>query len=482
MSSIAKFVTLCTLFWSFSSASQNVLDFERCLIRQGAIEIDAECASLERLENPEDSGGKTIQLAVVKLASRSQEPANDAFTLIQGGPGGSSVDLLISFSRALEQIRQKRDILVVDQRGTGRSNLLNCPEPDINQPATEPGQIKKLSRECLQGLDSDLRFYTTSVAVQDLDAVREAAGYPQLSIYGVSYGTRVAQHYLRKFPDKTRAVILDGVAHVGLNLAGGEIARRSQAAFESMAERCANDDSCQQKFGDIVAKFGELKTRLTAEPVMVSVPHPVNGEPTEKRLSQHDLFGVIRLMAYSTESNALLPLIISEAHAKNYHPLAAQTLMVGAEFFKTYAVAMNNAVVCAEDAPYVQSDDVLNLENTYFGSQMVEAMRATCEVFPRGVMDDDFLEPFQSDVPALILSGETDPITPPENGDKAAAMLSNSKHLVVPGHGHGVFARGCMPQLSSEFIEQASFVELQTGCLERERATPLFNSFSGANP
>ena len=455
------------------------LAFKRCLISQDAYQIDAQCASLARHENPNDANSKLIELSVVKLPSHSSKPTADAFTLIQGGPGSSSIDLLISYSNVLNGIRANRDILVVDQRGTGRSNVLTCPDMQAATDVIDPEKIKQLSQQCLDELDADPRFYTTSVAVQDLDAVRHAAGYEQFSLYGVSYGTRVAQHYLRRFPDKARAVILDGVTPVGLNLAGGEIARRSQAAFDQMAERCKTSAACNKQFGDISLKFKELRARLSQAPVTVSLLHPVSGELIDEELSEQDLYGVLRLMAYSTESNALLPMLISQAHAKNYIPLTAQTLMVGSEFSKDLAIAMSNAIVCTEDAPYVTASDVQGLDNTYFGNDMANSIAAMCEVFPRGVKDDDFFEPFDSDVPVFILSGETDPITPPENGEQAAKMFSNSKHLAVPAHGHGVFARGCALQLGSQFIKEGSFENLKTGCIKRERPMPFFNNNAG---
>ncbi len=459
----------------------NSLVFRRCLVSQRAQQIDAQCAKLTRLENPKDLNSRLITLSIMKLPSRSLTPKPDAFTLIQGGPGASSIDLAVNYSAVLEGIRAERDILVVDQRGTGRSNILPC----INMSEAEQinggdvEQIKKLSQVCLDALDADLRFYTTSVAVQDLDAVRHAAGYEQLSIYGVSYGTRVAQHYLRRFPEKTRAVILDGVSHIGLNLAGGEIARRSQSAFDQMAERCSLSEECHSQFGSIQMKFSQLRDRLSKAPVNVSLAHPVSGELTEKEFSEEELFGLLRLMAYSTESNALLPMLISQAHAKNYGPLVAQALMVGAEFSQGFAIGMSNSVVCAEDAPFVQAGDLQNLEATYLGKRMAESIAAMCEIFPRGVVDEDFFEPFDSDVPVLILSGETDPITPPENGDKALDMLSNAMHLIVPAHGHGVFHRGCVLQLGSEFIQKGSFESLDASCIERERAMPFFSNHAG---
>ncbi|MFT5572999.1 MAG: pimeloyl-ACP methyl ester carboxylesterase [Cryomorphaceae bacterium] len=475
---------LILLLISVESFAAPSLEFERCLATQGARQIDALCATLERAENPKQPDGKQIQLSIIKLPSRSAQPKADAFTLIQGGPGGSSISMAIAYDALLEGVRTDRDVLVVDQRGTGRSNILACPElePDSFIGDFDVDEIKKHSEACVQSIDSDLRYYTTSIAVQDLDAVRAAAGYPRLTIYGVSYGTRVAQHYLRRFEKNTRAVILDGVAHVGLNLAGGEIARQSQIAFDTLAKRCAESTECKDQFGDIKLKLGELLIRLDKQAVELRIADPISGEMVDKKLVAEDVLGVIRLMAYSTEQNALLPMLISYAHAGNYHPLAAQSLMIGEDFLKDYATGMNNTVMCAEDQPYVSAFDLTDLENTYLGDKMAQAIKAICSVWPRGPIDEDFHQPFSSSVPVLILSGETDPITPPSNGEYAHDMFSNSKHIIVPSHGHGVWTRGCVPQLSLNFIEQASFEDINTACIERENAMPFFNNTAGPKP
>lgn len=466
------------------SISAQTLSFDDCLISSGAQQIDAQCATLLRPEDPERPNGKTIDLSVIKLASHSSEPATDAFTIIQGGPGGSSIDLAVMYSGILDNIRSKRDILVIDQRGTGRSQILKCPLPpeETQLVVFDPALIRQQSKDCVASIDQDLRFYTTSVAVQDLDALRIAAGYSKLTVYGVSYGTRVALHYLRRFPEKSRAIVLDGVVDVGLNLAGGEIARRSQSAFDMLAERCSADESCRASFGDLKAKLAILLVTMEDQEYSVSLPDPVSGALTDKQVTKNDLLAILRLMAYSTEGSSLLPLVIAEAHDGNFAPLAAQSLMMGSDFFENYAVAMNNSVVCAEDAPYVENDDVQNLQDTYFGNSMAEAMRITCEEWPRGVMDSDFRTPFKSDVPVLILSGETDPITPPENGARAATMLENSKHIIVPAHGHGVMSRGCVTQLVLNFVQDSELSALNDSCVERERAMPFMLNTVGPKP
>ena len=460
-------------------------NFEPCRIQVNATEIDAECAVLTRPENPTKPKGKTVDLFVAKLPSLSSSPAADAFTIIQGGPGGSSIDLAVNYTAFLDIIRAKRDVIIVDQRGTGRSNKLSCDiDSDDSFASTfDPALTAKLTRECVAKLQNhDLSAYTTSVAVQDLEALREAAGYPQLSIYGVSYGTRVAQHYLRRFPRHTRTIIIDGVVDIGLNLAGAEIALRSQDAFNQMVVRCNKTPSCVDEFGDIAEQFAIVRQRLKSDNINASVPHPNTGEEQQISLNESHLLIAVRLMPYSTESLSLLPLLINSAYHGNYAPLATQSLLNTESIADGFAIGMHNSVMCTEDAPFVDSNAAQKASNTYFGSLMVDNMSITCQHWPQGIIDDDFLEPFDADVPVLILSGETDPVTPPANGERAAKMFSNSKHLIIPSHGHGVIARGCMPFLVKDFLNEANLDNINADCIQREKAMPFFVNTTGPKP
>lgn len=460
------------------------IDFKNCQVKLQAVEIDAECGTLTRPENPDQPDGRQIDLFVAKFASRAATPEADAFTMIQGGPGASSIDMAISMAPIVESIRAKRDVLIIDQRGTGRSNKLACAKIDDDEMIEfDPIKSAEYAKQCLtDNKQSDPRFYTTSIAVQDLDAVRHASGYTQLTVYGVSYGTRVAQHYLRRYPQNTRAIIIDGVAHVGLNLAGGEIARQSQHAFDGIADRCAANENCRTQFGDIRAKFKTVRERLIAQSVNVSLAHPNTGKFESKTINEQTLYASVRMLPYSTEGIALMPLMISQAYEGNYVPITAQTLMIGESIEDSFAMGMQNSVVCAEDYPFIQQSDTENLDDTYFGSTTIEATNAACTHWPRGVMDDDFHQAFDSEKPVLILSGETDPITPPSNGEIANKTFSNSKHIIVPAHGHGVIQRGCMPGLVRDFVENANLSELNTACIERERAMPFFVDSTGPNP
>ena len=484
----AQYAAAATLLFCLASAvhvNAQEFQFERCQIKHKAVEIDAECATLSRPENPDKPDGQLVNLFVAKLVSTSSEPAADAFTVIQGGPGGSSIDMAISYKQVLDIIRAKRDVLIVDQRGTGRSNILQCdiPEGQFLGAGFDRDLTLKLAKECEAKLNHrDLRYYTSSMAVQDLDAVREAAGYPQLTVYGVSYGTRVAQHYLRRYPDSTRALIIDGVADIGLNLAGSEIPRRSQDAFDAMVSRCNQTPACIEQFGDIALKFKELRQRLNDAPIELELPHPLSGEKIVHPASEYDLLAAVRMMPYSTEVLSLLPMLISQAHSGDYTLLATQGIRITDSFASDFATGMHNSVVCTEDVPFVAENAVAETVNTYFGRDMIDGLSTICEVWPKGFIDADFHHPFDSDKPVLILSGETDPVTPPANGERAANMFTNSKHLVVPSHGHGVIARGCMPFLIRDFVINVDLDDVNGDCIERERAMPFFIDNTGPRP
>ena len=469
---------------SYAQSIEQSLEFKRCTISSQAIELDAECATFTRPENPNDPDSRLIDLSVIKLSSWSPRPEPDAFTVIQGGPGASSIDLILGYSLVFDEIRKKRDIIVLDQRGTGRSNRLACSLGEDQGAQFDPALARQLAKACVEELsnNNDLRFYTTSIAVDDLEALRQASGYSQLNLYGTSYGTRVAQHYLRKYPKHTRSVVLDAVAPVGMNLAGGEIARRWEDSFIALNERCQQDAVCENIHGNLLESYRATQDRLAKEPISIEVPHPTSGKLTLVNLNEYSLLSALRLMAYSSEQRALMPLLLSQARQGDYRFLAAQLLQLQVMLQGSMAVGMHNAILCSEDAPFVTAQDQQRAKGTLFGETLSETLVAMCQVWPKGVVDQGFHQPFTSDVPVLLLSGETDPITPPANGETAAAMLGNGRHIVVPGQGHGVVMRGCMPKLVSLFIQDADLEAIDPSCIEREKPQPFFHSSSGPQP
>lgn len=449
-----------------------------------SLRLSARCGTLTVPENPDDPAGRQIdlRLAVIPAVSRSPEP--DPLFILAGGPGQAATETYVQISGAFQRIHQNRDIVLVDQRGTGGSNPLTCPASETGVDySADSEDTQRYLQECLQSLDADPAFYTTPLFAADLERVRQALGYGKINLYGVSYGTRSALTYLKMFPDSVRAVILDGVVPMQEPL-GIDVARDAQNAIDLILERCSTDAACSQAFPDIQQEFDELVAALREQPVEVSIVHPRSGEPVELSFSIEQLAVAVRLASYAPETAALLPLLIHKAGAEgDYGLLAALYLIVTEQLSDTIALGLNNTVLCSEDMPFMPLEEARRAgEGTYYGDLQIEALETACSVWPRGSIPADYKEPVQSSVPVLLLSGEVDPVTPPENAELAAQTLPNSLHLVAPGMGHNVIMRGCLPRVASDFIASGSVNGLDTDCVNEIVPSPFFVNFSGPLP
>ena len=478
----AQFLLLALLaptIWAATAEQAMILEDCTLAGSLGIARIEARCGSFTRPEDPADPDSTPIFLKVAVIPSLSPEPQPDAFTVINGGPGGSSLDLYADSARIFSTILRERDIVVLDQRGTGASNPLDCPELEAANFEYTPELIQASTRACLADLSAAPQFYTTSVAVQDLEALRIALGYTRLNVYGVSYGTRVAQHYTRRFPASVRTLIIDGVAPPQVPL-GPNAALNAQRTLDRLFARCAGDNACAGSFPDLEANLTALSDRLQAGPVDLEVAHPTTGIRESVSLNYTHLLLTLRMLSYAPETASLLPLIITEAEENgNFTPLASSALRIETELRGGIRFGMHNSVVCAEDVPFFGDLDIAALEQTYIGPEQVQSLQAICELWPRGPVDEDLREPLTVPVPTLILSGEEDPITPPAYGELAHESLPNSIHLVGTGQGHGVMSRGCFPRLISEFVDSGSLESLDTSCIDRLTHQPFFLNLMG---
>lgn len=468
------------------AARSTGLAFEPCELRGsgGQGRVDARCATFRVAENPEAPDGRQIELFVARIPALAPEPEADAVTLINGGPGASSVALYVDLEPVFAALRQRRDIVVLDQRGTGRSAPLECGNLEDATYEFDPDLIRRATAQCLEDISGDPRYYTTSMAVEDLEALRRALGYETWNLYGVSYGTRVAQHYLRRYPDAVRTVTLDGVVPPGLAL-GPDVAINAQRTLDDIVRRCAAADYCASAFPDLPGQLERLSTRLETDPVELDIAHPVTGRPQPMTLTYAHLAMTLRLLSYAPETASLIPLIVREAaERENYVPLAGQALRIEQQLAESISFGMHNSVVCTEDVPfYADLEGVWpTLQASYLGADQVRALQTICELWPGGLRHDDLGAPLASGKPVLLLSGEHDPITPPGYAEQAAAGLDTSLHLVAPGQGHGVVARGCLPQVYEDFVDTARVDDLDADCVGRLAADAFFIDLLGPPP
>ena len=452
---------------------------------RGAGSVAARCGELHVAENPDDPSGRQIALAVAVVPAVSTRAEPDPLFMIAGGPGQGARESFVPALGALGNIRNTRDVVLVDQRGTGDSQPLDCdmPEDALEDMDTPPEELAALARECLTTLPGDPRFYTTSVAVRDLDAVREALGYTRINLYGASYGTRVAQHYVRRYPDRVRAVVLDGVVPPGLAL-GPALATDAEVSLRKAFADCAAAPDCKQAFGDLDAAFDALRARLAEGPQQVRFTDPVTGEPREERFGRGELALAVRILSYAATSRALLPLLVHEAAGGNLAPLAAQAAMIAEQFEGMLAIGMHNAVSCTEDIPFIDAATVdrAALTRSYLGTTMLDGLQAMCAVWPRGVLDEDLRAPLASNVPALLFSGSADPVTPPSNATAAAKGFSQHVELVFAGQGHTQLGDPCAIGILRRFLQAGSATDLDTACVAQVRQPPFFLNFNGSAP
>jgi pimeloyl-ACP methyl ester carboxylesterase len=467
-----------------SSATPRSIEFQDCRLPHpaGLGSVAARCGSLVVPLDYANPQVNRLALHVAVVPSLDRRGGREPLFVIPGGPGQGAADFYAAYAGAFSEVARTRDIVLVDQRGTGRSNPLKCDFPEeFETGVTSPEAIRKLSSACRAGLNTRPEFYTTSVAIRDLEAVRAALGHPKIALYGVSYGTRVAQHYVRRHPEHVRVVVLDGVVPPDLPL-GPETPFHAQQALDLMFRRCAADAACNAAFPDLARRFDELRGRLAVAPVRLTLPDPATNVPQTVDFGSDHLIGAVRMLNYQTASTALLPLLIDRAAKGDYAPLASQLVMIGSMLEDQLAYGMNAAVVCSEDVPYFTPPDRDRLAKTYFGATQLDGLLALCEGWPRGVVDPDLSKPLRSDVPALLLSGEADPVTPPEGAARAARGFADSKHVVLRGQGHGQITVGCAPKLVARFIDAGTAKDLDVSCLDAAAPAPFFVDASGPAP
>jgi pimeloyl-ACP methyl ester carboxylesterase len=454
------------------------------------IRSEVQCGTIERALDPQQpaGGNKTIRLRIVVVPALARVKAPDAMFFLAGGPGQSAVAIAPMMTQLFARLNNRRDLVFVDQRGTGGSAPLDCPIDDdrLAPLADMMDQTRLLARlsACLAELQrrphGDLRFYTTSIAMADLDAVRAALGYPRINLVGASYGTRAALEYLRQFPQHVRRVLLDGVAPPDMVLPQS-FAVDNQAALEQVFDHCARDPACARRHPDLRGQWQALLARL---PLTVRLAHPVTGREEQVTIGAAGLASLVRAPLYAPALAAALPQALVEAAQGRFEALVGLGVALGGgSSALALAWGMHFAVVCAEDFPRL---DPAAAAPGAAGESFSGLYRRICPQLPRAAVPAAFYTVPPSPVPVLLLSGGADPATPPRHGERVARALgAKAQHLVVPQAGHGVMALGCARDLLQRFFvaEAESDALPQDGaCVQRiPRPLPYLGPAAGAS-
>jgi len=437
------------------------------------IREELRCGTYQVWEDREARRGRRIALNVVVLPALGPHPADDAIVYFAGGPGSAATreGRFLAEDKAL---RRRRDVLLVDQRGTGKSNSLDCDfyGPDSHAKGGDPKLLAgdlfppAAVRQCRDRLSrtADLRLYTTALGMDDVDEVRAWLGYPQVDLVGISYGTQAAQVYLRRHPGVVRSVMLEGVAPVD-ELIPLHHAYAGKRAIDLLFAECAADAACHAAFPRLAQELQAVMERIDRG-VKVRLPDARAGGTVEVVPSRGLIAEGLRFLGYGNAARKL-PLVVHQAFAGDMAQLVTVAVDRRSELDRILSMGMNFSVTCAEDLPFIDAATAARATaGTLLGDYRIREQKRVCAHWPRGSIPADAHRLVHSTVPVLLLSGERDPVTPPEFGERVARELPNSLHVVVPHSGHGSDAP-CLEGIYRRFVDRASVRGLDVSCVAK---------------
>ena len=442
--------------------------------RVAGLRNSVKCGVVQRALDPARPEGVRIDVHYVVVPAMARRKLPDPVFLIAGGPGQSAIDVAPQVMPLFSRLNNRRDIVFVDQRGTGQSAPLDCPDTkreSLGEQADNDTQMRQLMR-CKAVLlkkpyilaPADLGMFTTTIAMQDLDAVRQQLGATQIDLVGVSYGTRAVLEYMRQFPNAVRRAALDSVAPPDMVLPAS-FSTDGQAAFDSLIAACAKQTECVKTYPTLRADWDAL---LAGLPKPATAPHPLSGAPERFTLTREMVLGAVRGALYNPAMAAALPPAISEAAAGRYEGLVGMGSLLGSRRGLQLAMGMHFSVVCAEDAPLMAK--ATDPPGADFGNSQAEIYQRVCAEWPRGAVPAAFYVIPPSRTPALLLTGGLDPATPPRHAERVAKALGPAAQLViVPNAGHSVLGVGCARDLLYRFIDAAddkAATAIDAGCLK----------------
>lgn len=462
-----------------ASVSADAVELRPCRLK--GVEHIAQCGHVPRPLDPQQPQGPSIEVHFAVLPAMARRKAADPVFFLAGGPGQSAMDLAGALSKRFARFGHRRDMVFVDQRGTGRSAPLKCADDEtpsaIRSLAEDFDSARRLQRirDCGQALrrlpHGDLRQYTTPIAMADLDAVRAALQADTVNLIGASYGSRAALDYMRQFPQRVRRAVLDGAVPPDMALPAS-FSLDNQSALEAVFADCDAQPACRERYPNLRTQWRQL---LASLPLQVTVTQPLSGRRERLTLDRPTLLGAVRGPLYAPALAAALPAALSEAAQHRFDALLALGSALGGSG-AGLASGMHFSVVCAEDMPRPGQVDVTPAID--FGDDFEVLYRQVCADWPRAVLPADFFRIAPASAATVVLSGGIDPATPPRHGERVALALgAKARHVVVPTAGHGILALACLRDAVVRFIDATDDVQaLQTDmtCAKALPRPPVF--------
>jgi pimeloyl-ACP methyl ester carboxylesterase len=430
---------------------------------------EVQCGQIQRPLNPAQADGKKIDIHYVVVPSQDRNKLKDAVFLLAGGPGQSAIELAGFGQAVFGRLNRRRDLVFVDQRGTGLSAPLHCPELENSGDVIDNETMFKMAHVCMKNLQTlaygDLQYFSTSIAVQDLEAVRKELGYGAINLVGASYGTRAGLEYLRQFPASVKRLVLDGIAPPDMRLPSAD----AQAALDGVFADCAKDAQCNNTYPELAARWKKLLSNM---PQQTSIKHPRLANQISLPMTRDSLIGMVHKTLYASSTTAALPYAITQAEQGHFEALMTLSGALNLTGPGSIAYGMHFSVWCGEafarPTTVAPKDDFEIMTSTMYSK--------VCETWPHASIPPAFFDIPMSSAPVLLLSGGIDPVTPTRHGAAVAKALgAKARHISVDNAGHGLLAHGCVRDVLYRYInakDDAEAIKVDAACV-RQIPRPL---------
>lgn len=455
----------------FTQADEQKLELAECFVE--GVKSQALCGVLDVAENPAQplSEQNKVPLNVVVLPKFKEESKALPVMFLAGGPGQAATELAGGLNGPLWEIRQKHDVILIDQRGTGKSNGMRCPSTDEDAISYDDSNVdfKAEVDKCVTEFnDYHLPSYSTYQAVEDFEAVRKALGHEQVHLIGGSYGTRSGFAYLKQHPESIKTATLDSNAPMDLVI--GFFGKTAEKAFDLLVEDCNGYEHCAKAFPNLKQDYLSLMAKLDGKVIEESIFHPLTGEKVTLLLSKPKVVETLRGILYDMNSRQLLPYAVSAAAKGDYRTIASliATSSANAEKGGGLYTGLTMNIVCNEDIPRAKDTDFSRDGENYFSGELgYSTFTKICDHWPKWQAPAGFSEPVKTSVPVLLFSGKYDPVTPPEYAEMALPHLDNAKHVVIKRGSHVASITMCRDAIL-EFLEKGQVDEVDFSCADED--------------
>jgi pimeloyl-ACP methyl ester carboxylesterase len=436
-----------------------------------------ECGTLTVPEDRSKPEGRKVVLPVATVHTADPNPAPDPVLYLSGGPGEAALPTAQEFLSKGQT--GNRDVILLEQRGTGRAEPhLDCPEVTqayttiLGAAASFDAEAKigndalAACRDRLRAAGVDLNQYNTANVADDIADLRVAMGIKEWNLFGVSYGTMDALVTMRAHPEGIRSVVLDSVVPPDVGNGASEIVAKYARVSKVLFDGCAKDARCSAKYPNLASDFQSVVQKLDATPYQSTIDNPELHTKSPITITGADASAGLFLALYDTGLIPQLPGIIQVLKGDSAGVVIDQLAARGISFSASFAAADAAAVNCFDGGKFIHDGDAerVGAEQPDMTTLLLFST-VSCKDLGVAPAPPGFNDPVHSDIPTLVLSGEYDPVTPPAQSKHATETLSHSTFVEFPGMGHAeVFAVPECPEIIFRAFLAGPTAPVDTSC------------------